>query len=170
MKPFLLGSALVWAVFAAHDAALAEDPSVSQLAWLAGAWEQSDGRRHYEEQWMLPRGGTMLGMARTVVDDRTREFEFLQIRESDGGLVLIARPSGQAEASFTAIEITESKVVFENKDHDFPQRIAYQLSQPDSLVAWIEGERNGQPARIEFPMRRVSGVPTSASGRKEPFP
>ncbi|HET9727581.1 MAG TPA: DUF6265 family protein, partial [Gemmatimonadales bacterium] len=39
---------------------------VTQVAWLAGCWEQASGSRLIEEQWTRPRGGLMLGLGRTV--------------------------------------------------------------------------------------------------------
>jgi hypothetical protein len=56
---------------------------------------------------------------------------------------------------FHSITITENSIVFENLAHDFPQRVGYQLVGPDSLMAWIEGPRNGKMKRIEFPYQRV---------------
>ncbi len=129
------------------------DSSVARLSWLAGCWESVRGDRRVEEQWMAPRGGTMLGMSRTVTGTRTSEFEFMQIREQEGRLVFIARPSGQSEASFSSIELTASKVVFENSAHDFPQRVIYRLEGDGSLAARIEGMKGGEARGVDFPMR-----------------
>ena len=46
--------------------------------------------------------------------------------------------------------------MFENAAHDFPQRVGYRVAGGDSLLAWIEGTRDGQVRRIEFPYRRVA--------------
>lgn len=134
-------------------AAEPQDSSVALLSWLAGCWESARGDRRVEEQWMAPRGGTMLGMSRTVTGTRTSEFEFMHIREQEGRLVFTARPSGQGEASFPSIELTTSKVVFENAAHDFPQRIIYRLDGDGSLAARIEGVQGGEARGVDFPMR-----------------
>jgi uncharacterized protein DUF6265 len=131
-------------------------PRVAQMTWLAGCWESRRGDSLIEEQWMNPGGGTMIGMSRTVAGDATREFEFMQIREQEGRLVYTAHPSGQKEASFPSIEVTESKVVFENAEHDFPQRIFYRSDGAGALTARIEGAQAGQVKGIDFPMRRVT--------------
>ena len=47
-------------------------------------------------------------------------------------------------------------VVFENLQHDFPQRIGYQRTGPNALLAWVEGSQKGQFRRIEFPYRRAT--------------
>lgn len=131
---------------------------VQDLAWLHGCWEQASANSVVEEQWMAPRAGTLLGLSRTVRDGRLREYEFILIREQEGRLVYRAHPSGQAAAEFVASTAAGTAVVFENPQHDFPQRIGYER-RGDDLLAWIEGVRNGQPRRIEFPYRRVSCEP-----------
>lgn len=139
--------------------AVSGDPDVSALVWLAGCWLGSTAGRLVEEQWMAPRGGTLLGTSRTVVDERTTEYEFLQIRQQDDGVFFVARPSGQAEASFrlvTAAAGLASEAVFEDPTHDFPQRVIYRLQPDGSLLARIEGTKDGAPLAADFPMRRVT--------------
>ena len=77
------------------------------------------------------------------------------IREKDGKLVFDARPGGRPAVSFTAAELTDSSVVFENAEHDFPQKIGYRKNGDNTVLAWIEGKREGQPLRIEYPYRQV---------------
>ena len=84
------------------------------------------------------------------------DYEFLQIRQQDDGEVYyIAKPSRQPEASFKLIKAGPQELIFENPQHDFPQRIIYRLAGDGSLVARIEGTRNGQPRAVDFPMKRV---------------
>ena len=67
-----------------------------------------------------------------------------------------AHPSGQPAAVFLSRAVSDSSVLFENLQHDFPQRVGYQRDGPDSLLAWIEGMQNGQSRRIDFPYRRAA--------------
>ncbi len=105
---------------------------------------------------MAPAGDGMLGMSRTVARGRIVEHEFLQIRVHDGRLVLIAKPSRQPEATFTAKTVGPRAVTFENPAHDFPQRVIYRLQEDGSLVGRIEGEEQGKAKGVDFPMRRVA--------------
>ncbi len=145
-----------WAVlFLALAKGLAQTPAkVEQVAWLTGCWEYNTEARTVEEHWMTPRGHTMLGAGRTVQGEKLLEFEMVLIREQDGHLAYQAHPSGQPSTVFLSRSIGEREIVFENLKHDFPQRVGYKREE-DSLVAWIEGLRNGQTRRIEFPYRRV---------------
>jgi hypothetical protein len=137
-------------------ATLAQAADVSALSWMAGCWRQESSGRIVDEVWMAPRGDGMLGMSRTVAKDRIVEHEFLQIRVQEGRLVYIAKPSRQAEATFTAVAASAREVIFENPTHDFPQRIVYRLQSDGNLAARIEGTEKGQARGIDFPMVRVA--------------
>lgn len=149
--------ALIGAVLLFGGIALAQEKKtmIADLAWLAGCWDGSSGNREYLEQWMKPSGQTMLGMSRAVVNGKTVEYEFVQIREQEGDLFYIAKPSGQEGASFKLIKYSNQEAVFENPQHDFPQRIIYRLEKDGSLAAAIEGMSKGKLKHIDFPMKRV---------------
>ena len=141
-----------------RDATAAPMPQLGKLAWLAGSWRTEKAGRVTEEMWMPPSGGAMLGMSRTVVKGRVVEYEFMQIREGPGGtLFFIAHPSGQKEAAFQLLSLEENGVIFENRAHDFPQRILYTRDSDGAMLAAIEGPvaANDSRKRIEFPYQRV---------------
>ncbi len=129
-------------------------PVPDDLGWLSGCWAFTRNGRHVIENWTPAEGGTLVGVSRTVADGKTVEYEFLLIRAGAAGLEYVAKPSGQAEATFTSTRVTASEVVFENPAHDFPKRILY-TRDGDTLLAAIEGPRNGQTRRVEFPYMRV---------------
>lgn len=104
---------------------------------------------------MVPRGGTMLGMSRTVRGTRTTTYEMVVLREQDGRLAYEAHPANQPSATFLSRDIADSSVVFENAMHDFPQRVGYRRAG-NALAAWIEGEQNGKTRRLDFAYTRVA--------------
>ena len=148
------------ALGASHTGSLAaaqqDSVAIDRLAWLAGCWEMRSGARRTEEQWMMPRGGAMLGMSRTVRNDTLIEFEHVRIERRGSDMYYVASPSRQATAEFKATAFTDSSVKFENPEHDFPQRIMYRRQGSDSLIASIEGPRGGTTRTIAYPYRRVS--------------
>ena len=97
----------------------------------------------------------MVGLSRTVRGDELVTYELVVIRERGDRLVYVAHPSGQPSAEFLSTSLSEGSVVFENPGHDFPQRIGYRRQGP-SLGAWIEGTKDGQARRVEFPYRRAA--------------
>ena len=150
----LMAVVLIVAVTAAFEvSAQEEENQIARLDWLGGCWEQTSPHGTRQEQWMAPLGKTMVGMSRTVVGGRTIEHEYMRIEERDGALVYIALPSGQREASFKQIELTDSSVVFEDPAHDFPQRIRYRRRGDGSILAQIEGEQDGTTRVVDFPLR-----------------
>lgn len=143
-------------LFAAAVPVAAQQPRVQDVGWLQGCWELISPDRTVEEQWTSPRAGTMLGVSRTTRGGATTDHEFVVLREQDGRLAYEAHPARQPVAVFTAREASSSRVVFENPQHDFPQRVGYEHKSSSELLAWIEGVLNGKPRRIEFPYRRAA--------------
>jgi len=129
--------------------------TLERVAWLQGCWEMRASGRMVEENWMAPRGGSMIGVGRTVRSDTLADYEMNVLRVVAGALAYEAHPAGQPVATFVAREASDSMVVFSDPTHDFPQRVGYRRIGADSLLAWIEGERGGRTRRIEFPYRRV---------------
>jgi Domain of unknown function (DUF6265) len=138
---------------------IAQSPATtSDLAFLTGCWRFERGGQTVEEHWLAPAGGSLFGVSRTVAGGKTVDFEFLQLRDLADGLTYIAKPSRQPEASFKMTTRTADEVVFENPQHDFPQRIRYRRSG-DALHARIEGTVDGKPRAIDYPYVRVSCTP-----------
>ena len=98
----------------------------------------------------------MLGVSRSVRDSKTVAFEFMRIIEQDdGGLVFIASPMGQSTTSFSMVSLSDREVIFENPDHDFPQRVIYRLVSDEDLLGRIEGTINAKHRTVDFPMKRM---------------
>jgi hypothetical protein len=66
-----------------------------------------------------------------------------------------AHPSGQRRTEFRAVGVSGDSVVFQNPQHDFPQRIIYKKVGADSLIARIEGDRAGRRQPTTFSYRRI---------------
>jgi hypothetical protein len=134
---------------------LRQSAGIGQLAWLKGCWEAAGSGRSVEEQWTAPKGGSMIGVSRTVRGDSLVAYEFVLLRERGDRLVYQAHPSGQPSAEFVSSVVSADSVIFENPAHDFPQRVGYRRNG-DRLLGWIDGTRNGQARRAEFPYRRTA--------------
>jgi Domain of unknown function (DUF6265) len=142
-------------VSAAGSPVVPQQSGINAVAWMHGCWESASPQRIVEEQWTAPRAGSMLGVGRTSRGERLVEYEFVLLQEHEGRLAYEAHPSGQPSAVFTSSTISDTMAVFENPEHDFPQRVGYRKEGPDAMVAWVEGTENGKQRRVEFPYRRV---------------
>jgi Domain of unknown function (DUF6265) len=137
---------------AASSGAPATPPGgASRLAWMEGRWVGSADGVDMEEHWTSPAGGSLIGMHKDVKGSGMTSFEFMRIEPTPyDGLVYFASPRWAAVTPFTLVEIGDKRAVFENKAHDFPQRILYWLDGAGALHARIEGTLKGSPASEEW--------------------
>jgi len=82
-------------------------------------------------------------------------FEFFRVTAgADGKIAYWASPLGRPPVPFTLKETSEKKAVFENLEHDFPQRILYWLDTQDRLHARIEGPKDAAEKAQEWTFHR----------------
>jgi Domain of unknown function (DUF6265) len=143
---------LAWIQRAAADSQTVT--GIQRAAWLQGCWESTTPTRSVEESWTTARGGSMIGVGRTIRDGKMIAYEMIVLREQGDRLAYEAHPSGQPAATFFSTRISASELVFENPAHDFPQEVGYRRDG-DSLLAWIRGTQNGKERRVEFPYTRA---------------
>ena len=138
----------------AGQSAAAQGAGIQRARWLEGCWELTASGRSVEESWNAAKGGSMIGVSRTIRDGKTTAYEMIVMREEGERLAYEAYPSDQEPATFLSTRINESELVFENPEHDFPQEVGYRRSG-DALVAWIRGMQDGKDRRIEFSYTRT---------------
>ena len=118
--------------------------SLDRVKWMAGYWVGEYEGTKMEECWMEPSGGIMLGLHRDVKESRARFFEFLRIESTPEGIIYYANPGGGATTPFRRVNDEEKRAVFENMEHDYPQRIIYRLDEKDTLHVRVEGNVRGK--------------------------
>jgi hypothetical protein len=131
--------------------------SVADLGWLEGCWSGEDGGVAMEEHWTSAAGGALLGMHKDVQDGRMVAFEFPRIVVvPEKGVCYLANPNDEGVTSFCAIEIAPRRAVFENRSHDYPQRVLYWRTDDDRLHARIEGSQAGRQMAQDWVWGRCS--------------
>lgn len=129
------------------DAHAAENPAVNDLSWLSGHWCQESGGALIEEYWLAARGGSLLGLSRTVKVGELTGFEYLRIESREGALYYVAQPGGAPPTEFRRTASGAGWARFENPAHDFPRRIVYRRSGT-SLHAEISGPGMGGKEQV----------------------
>lgn len=127
--------------------------------WLVGTWENETSRGRIFENWIRISESEFRGRSYMINENDTLVFENIQLTQDASGVYYIPTVRDQNEGKpirFTATSLTETQMIFENPEHDFPQMITYTKIGADSLVAEISGSINGQERRRAFPMRRVN--------------
>jgi Domain of unknown function (DUF6265) len=120
--------------------------------WMTGAWARSDGENWADEYWTPPRAGIMIGASRSGKGEKLQFWEHMRIvREADGKLVFWAIAADQKPVRFVATQKTAEEIVFENQEHDYPQRIRY-WREGKELKAQISLIDGSKPVRFSFRM------------------
>ena len=157
VKPYLMILMMLISVAVVPPAVRMQEATrqdVSDLVWMAGTWVGVSGQTEVEEQWTTPKGGSLLGVHRDVRAGRTVSFEFMRIQQAADGITFWASPGGKPAVPFRAIEISAQRVTFENKEHDFPQRVIYWLTSDGMLHAKIEGMLKGKLESEEWAWKK----------------
>ena len=110
--------------------------TLDDLTWLKGCW-RTEAPREAEtgaqttEVWLDPPGPFMVGYSFTEGEGAVQGWEHMRIDAADGGRPrFVASPGGAAPVAFRMAETitlddSEHIAVFENAEHDYPQRITY---------------------------------------------
>jgi hypothetical protein len=137
------GLVLLMAIVASVSVVAEQPPSLDDMAFMVGHWGGKAGEVEMEELWTTAKGDVMLGLHRDVAPGKKAFFEYLRIEDREGALVYVASPKGAGATEFVLVALEKDGVVFENLEHDFPQRIIYRRHE-DRLTSRIEGEVGGE--------------------------
>jgi uncharacterized protein DUF6265 len=128
----------------------------AKLKLFEGAWQMKDehGGNMYEE-WHKVSDSLYKGESYAKSGDKKQVFESVLLKYVDGKLCYAPSVSDQnqgKEIVFTLKEISDGgkKFVFENLQHDFPQRIIYHFKNETTLDARIEGVIEGKERSSDF--------------------
>lgn len=86
-------------------------------------------------------------------------LETVNIAEEANEIYYVVTVYNQNEGKpvkFKLIEAESSSLLFENKDHDFPQKIKYKLIDKNNLEVVISGTINNELKEIPFQYSRVT--------------
>lgn len=127
---------------------------VARLSWMAGTWVSETDGVIVGETWLAPMDGLMGGVGQTNRPGRKPFVEQMTISAEPAGATFTATLPGQPPTAFVLLSGPDGEAVFENKAHDFPQRVFYRRCGED-LCAGIEGVVKGELKRQEWRYTRV---------------
>ena len=124
-------------------------------SFMTGCWIMQEGERTAEECWTRGNAGLMIGSGRAWKNDVIDNWEWMRIeRGKDGRLSFFASPNGVPQTAFPAVSVSDAEVVFENRAHDYPQRVRY-WKTADGIAAEIALADGSKPVRYNF--KRMGG-------------
>lgn len=148
ISQFLAASLLIVPLFAG-----AQNETAEQFRPILGSWKGDLDGATVAENWEQKDESTFLGEGYVVADGDTIIREVLRIQKIGSYWNYIPVINDSKPTLFTLVEMQEDKWVFENNEHDFPQRVIYTIQKDGSLLAWIEGEMDGKFLKEEYLMK-----------------
>lgn len=130
---------------------------LNKADWLIGAWENQTNEGYSIEIWSKENDSVFVGVSYFIIDSDTVFSESIRIEQNGDDLYYIPSVNGQNDGESVSFKMTnsnENELVFENLEHDFPQKITYSKKGKNALMAVISGLVNGQEMVREFPMER----------------
>jgi len=124
---------------------------LAQFNWLLGTWKNETSRGTSYEVWTRVSDRTFEGDSYTIKGGEKQHNEFLRIARFGSEIFYVSKVAhNKYPVGFKLIKVEDHTRVFENAEHDFPQRIIYKRKEDGSLHARIEGEKNGQERGVDF--------------------
>ncbi len=124
---------------------------------LVGKWVDDPGEDStiFHEEWERLDARHYQGMGFVMLGNDTVSIELLSINLTDSGTFYGAEIPTQNEGKPVYFKLTSANdsLVFENPQHDFPQRIVYQPQQPAGWVAFVSGNMQGEQRMMQFHLK-----------------
>jgi hypothetical protein len=161
MRLALASAAFLLLPLASRGTAPAEDApaakaGIAALAWLEGQWRSEDGGDVWEACYSGTEGGEIVSATKKIENGKVTLFDFERFREEDGKVLLTPFPHGKASVDFTLIGFDPKvkRAIFSNPEHDFPQRIRYEIGPDGRLKILLAAERDGKHVGFKLDLRK----------------
>lgn len=130
---------------------LPQDDSIQKL--FPGKWKMEVENTLVYEEWTVINDSELMAKSFTIENADTSISETIHLKKFSDNWAYVAIPINQSITLFSLTDFTNKKFIFENKEHDFPQRISYEFHKDGKMTASIEGDVNGEFVRKEFSYR-----------------
>ena len=131
--------------------------SVNQLNWLAGCWQGKSARdgSTINEAWFSPRGGTLMGLGLTYLDDKTITSEAMRMYDEAGSIKLWLLPAGRPEVTMTLDTIGDPFVAFSAKEGAVTTKLRYEKRSETEMVATLRFEQGESRRGADFAFNKT---------------
>jgi hypothetical protein len=123
---------------------------LEQAEFLLGAWRSETQGTTFIEHWRRDAGNGFRGVAEAIRDGERVQQEVMTMRLVAGTLIYAADPEQDGRfVEFAGVRCAVDEAVFENPEHDFPQRLHYRLDDSGTLTA-VVSDLEGHGFELEF--------------------
>ncbi len=129
---------------------------LSEMSWFLGKWQVNESNSF--EEWESVADNLYRGKEYKIRKNDTLVTETITIVQKGKEVFYIPSVKDQNEGksvAFKLISKNAEELIFENKNHDFPQRIIYVKVGEDQIDARIEGIKQGFFSELKFKLKRV---------------
>ncbi|MEO6174047.1 MAG: DUF6265 family protein [Flavobacterium circumlabens] len=132
-----------------------EKDKIKIADWLIGNWENKSPDGLLIENWQKVNDSTFSATSYFIKEKDTLHFEKIVLSQKGEKLTYSATVNGQNNdkaIDFPSTSETETKLVFENPQHDYPQKITYTKGANNTLTAEVTGKLQGKLTTERFIM------------------
>ena len=154
-KTFFPGAALALGIAFAPMASAA---SIADLAWMTGTYAGAVGPGELEENWTVPKAGSIQSLVRMTGPGGTSMVELIVIEEEEGTLRLRLqqwdpgmKPRTEAPSVMTLAEMGDNTVAFQAEEGAMFDKLRY-TRDGDSFTISIANPNGGQ---FDIPLKAV---------------
>ena len=145
-------------IVSCKDKESTEKDKIKTANWLLGKWGTKTADGTLSENWKQLNDSTFQGESFFIKGKDTLHFESIILQQKGEQLFYNATVKGQNENKAVPFRLTltsEKQLIFENPEHDYPQKITYNFINKDSLVTSISGIQLGKPSSEKFGMKKT---------------
>lgn len=132
-----------------------EKDKIKIADWLIGNWENKSPDGLLTEDWQKVNDSTFSATSYFIKGKDTLHFEKIVLSQKGEKLTYSATVNGQNNdkaIDFPSTSETATKLVFENPQHDYPQKITYTKGANNTLTAEVTGKLQGKLTTERFIM------------------
>lgn len=132
-----------------------EKDKIKVADWLIGNWENKSPDGLLTENWQKVNDSTFSATSYFIKGKDTLHFEKIVLSQKGEKLTYSATVNGQNNdkaIDFPSTSETATKLVFENPQHDYPQKITYTKGANNTLTAEVTGKLQGKLTTERFIM------------------
>ena len=131
---------------------------IKDTEWLLGNWTNQSEAGVAIEHWTKKNDSMFIGASYFIIGNDTASSEAMSLEQHGEEITYnptVRDQNNNQTITFKLTSSTENQLIFENPEHDFPQKIMYIKITNDSIFAEISGMIDGKLKTIPFPFTRV---------------
>ena len=135
------------------------ESKITNALWFLGKWGNSTVDGSFTETWQKINDSTFTANSFMIIDKDTVFSETVSLEDRLDTLryiVTVPNQNQEKPVAFILTKATENELLFENPEHDFPQKISYKLIGNDSLVAEVSAIVKGKEKKEIFRMKKIN--------------